>query len=154
MRELVAEIVVTLCWIVLVLTGWWRPALVIGAVQIGFAINRHLERKEAEEARAAKIAKINKKYDEDMTKLNKDHADKMRILDEEKAKLEHERDQLAQALPTRETVCAIDDEILLVCGHVVSVRGCPEFLKAKLAKQAFCPACGEDNERRAKEGIK
>ncbi len=147
MRELVAEIVVTLCWIVLVLTGWWRPAFVIGGVQIGLAIRRYLERKDEEAARAAKIAKINKDYADQMAQADKNYADKMR-------ELEKERDAFERALPSRETVCAIDDEILLVCGHVVSLRGCPEYLKAKLAKQAFCPACGEDNERRAKEGIK
>lgn len=128
----------------------WPPASVVLVwVQIGFTL-RAWRMAVAEEAwRAKRRVEIDIEYAAKQAEIDRRYDDNMKALEIERAEIEKRRAELKAWAPPRETVCAIDDQILLSCGHVVSTKGLPDLLKTDMAKETGCMACGE--EARAKK---
>ena len=75
-------------------------------------------------------------------------AERVARIERDIAELEKKKVELERCAPSRETVCVLDDEVLLSCGHVVNTRGIPQYLKQSYAAKASCIACGAAAEQK------
>jgi len=138
--DLGTELLVVLSWLILVLNGWRAQACALAVIQAGFAIARWRKRSRFEAARVARLKKI-----------DEDYVEAKKRLDARGAELDAQRANLDRCAPTRETVCHLDDQILLACGHVMSTLGVPDYLKKAMRVSACCVACGFDLEQKEKK---
>jgi len=137
-RNLSTELLLIVCWLMLVFMNWRIEACLRAFVQ--FSILFANWKRRADEQR----------FDEALEKLQHEKNEHFKALTTAIDEFKKAKAELEAALPMRETVCSFGDQVLLSCGHVVNIQGASESLRKFLEKKMTCVACAEDNDKKAK----